>query len=412
MTYTPHEIPSEEAAKKFAKDQGLFGPTSLNIKSLIIPESSENPLKKVLIPMFGTRAEVDFTSYHAEFGIDKIKTKFNSEGKMTTEIKTKWKPISGTVKSHRYNPEQPSMLMYGGFTWPVHIVEEALESHQFLNLLKDFDPNNVDPNTHVDPFLKRSILAQEIAQQRIYDYERALITQDINRRQKCDRIKLLNFNVNFKSPVNLSYYLISAHVLQYMNQPPRIMAGFRSNARIAGPKPISTSKFMAAATVVTGIISLMFPQVAVPIRVGAIAASLALTGVFAENKLYVQHRFQEKIIRKEREHNENVAEILPDRKRREATEGHQFKQAIPPAAARDEVALPAEDLRCLGIDPATPGIDEKMVQRAFHKIIKLYHTDYHEGEEFKQKTRDIITSRNRIVGILKNRKDPYRQQKQ
>lgn len=215
LNFAPHEFTLTDAAKRFADEdqRRFFAPSSLNMKALAIPESPENPLKKLLLPIFGINADIESTTYHAEYGINRMRLVVGSDGKIKTEFYIDRYHISGKLGSHRYHQEQPSMSIYGGLTYEDQAVEEAMENYKLSHRLQPFDIKNIEPDIWVDPFEIRSARAQEIAQERINSCEIFRAHQDIRTRVTCDLISVHKINTNYN--LHLSHHLLPGYVLKY-----------------------------------------------------------------------------------------------------------------------------------------------------------------------------------------------------
>lgn len=415
LNFAPHEFSLAEAAKRFADEdkKRFFAPNPLNMKALAIPESPENPLKKLLLPIFGVNADIESTPYHADYVVNRTRFVADSDGKIKKEVYTDRYHISGKLGSHRYHQEQPSMSIYAGLTYEDAAVEEALENYKLSHRLQPFDIKNIEPDTCVDPFVIRSARAQEIAQERINSFEISRVHQDIRQRVYCDLIIVQKLNINYN--LQLSYHLLPGYVLKYPNQPARIMPAFKDKFRIVGPGALSIPKCVAVAVTIASIAATLVPQVAFTLRLTGVIAATVLSGVGAQQKLYLQNNFQQHRIKKARENNESVAEMLTDRKRREATENS--RQSSDSSFTADFSAPAdhdlAEHLARLDLNPRMPfqSITEEIVQKAWLIKIKKVHTDTHKPGSNLEETQKVNISRDYLKNRLKNKKDPYTQQK-
>lgn len=408
LNFAPHEFSLEEAAKRFADadNKRFFAPNPLNMKALAIPESPENPLKKLLIPIIGVNADIESSHYHADYGVTRTRFVVCLDGKIKTEFYTDWYHISGNLGSHSYHQEQPSMSIYGGLTYEDAAVEEALENYKLSHRLQPFDNKNIQPDTCVDPFVIRSARAQEIAQRRINSLENSRVLQDIRQRVYCDFINVQKLNINYN--LQLSYHLLPGYVLKYPQQPARIMPAFKDESRVVGPGALSVPKCVAMAITMASIAATLVPQVAFTLRLTAVIAASVLSGLGAQQKLYLQNNFQQHRIKKARDKNESVAELLTDRKRREATENSRHSSN---SAFKADFSAPvdhdlAEHLARLGLNPTMPfhSITEEIVHKAWLKKIKEVHTDTHKPGSNLAETQKVNISRDILRKRIKAKK--------
>ncbi len=393
LTYHPHAFSIEEAAEKFqaSDSRRIFSPIRVKSKEGIIPRQ-EDPLKKVLVPCFGVETKIASTSYSGQYGIDRVvyDTTTDSEGKTTTttRIETDWYHISGVVGPVSYTPEDKNMTVYGGFSWGAEPIERALEGYRFTANLQPFDASLIDEKIHIDPFLKRSAIAQETANDRIRSEERGRIHADISNRSGYSQTRINSFNTRFHH-FSLNTYLLPAYILQYPNHPARILPALSiEDKNIYGPKQYSVTKSVIASAVATSLFAILFPQFAIATRVAWVAGTSVLSALWAKYQGgSTQYTIQQHRIDKEIKNNETVSETIADKNRFHTTS----RNFLPKPA--EKLLLDAEFYKTLDLDP-NQTVTKEIVTEAFAKRIKAAHPDVKGGSTAE--ARKIITAKKKF----------------
>ncbi len=400
LHYVPHQFSRAEACKRFVENDKarLFAPVYKETTQPVLHISNVEPLRKTLVPMYRFQAETHASVYKGEFGIERIVNYWVSDGKgggyTATQIVIDWHPISGIIPGRRYAPEEKAMSIYGGFTWPSHLIEKALRRRP-IGQLKPFDEASVESDIFVDPFLKRAAIAHEIAQERIRALEIKRACENISTQTGYYHTRVNRIKIVYNS-FQASSLLLPAYVLQFPGTPPRVMSAFGDKVKIAGAGSLSISKCMSAGMAAASILSLIIPG-ALPIRLGTIVVGAAVSGLWASYGPTVRQAWQKKRLAAERENNESVAESNADKSRREATEKFQ------PQTAEIEGLDPAL-LELVGLDPAEPVTEEKL-QAAFHQRVKQIHPDRQPGSS--KQTQAVIHARDRLLADLRRGKRHY-----
>jgi len=416
LRYIPHDFTYLVACEKFVEEDSkrLFAPRhTQSLQPTVLTESNADYLRKVLLPFFGINATVTRTEYTGEYGYTKSYTttsvttdeKGNSQTSTQTHYYTEWHHISGTIGSCRYTQEDSGLCVYAGLKWDSKTIENGMGSWKFTQNLKSFDPTVIEADTHVDPFLKRAAIAQEIGTSRIFDYETQRIRKEIYSRKACDDVSIKHYQVYWDS-FNTSSFLLPCYILQYPNCPPRLMPALNKNViQVKGTAPLSIPKVMTATTIATTILSLFVPQVAVPVRIIAVLVSAASSGAWARYRLSFTHSWQQGSIESERKQNEAVAETIADRKRRQATEKISASQGSESAFVQS---------RFLDVDPiyfqvlgigSEEEMTEENIRQAFIKKIKVNHPDQKSGSSHK--AQEIIKARDVMLGAIQKRKEKF-----
>jgi hypothetical protein len=321
LSFIPHEFSHQEACKRFIDQdkKRLFAPFHANTLQLVnLPDPKDNPLKKVLLPFFGVNAEISQTDYSASYGITKVIIHTNSRGQTITRTYTDWHDISGSIGPHKYTQEDPKMCIYGGLTWDSRGIEQAMENCEISSPLKPFDSKFVNPDTTVDPFLKRSAFTRKIANERIRDAEYNRIERAIKEFIPCDLVKVSKANINVKT-FKMSNYLLPAYILQYPGHSPRIMPALNNKVVIIGSNPLSMAKCSGAVAVAATALSLFFPEWAFSTKLSMILISSLLSALWARYRLTIEHTWQQSTVESDRKRNAFVSETITDKTRLQAT---------------------------------------------------------------------------------------------
>lgn len=396
LAYLPHAFNKTEAARRFANHDShrLFAPSD---KTTQITIASNNPLKKVLLPFFGVNTSIARTKYLALYGIDYTYTTHDAKGNAYVRTETNWYPISGTLGKQNYSQEDADMRIYAGFTWYAPTIEKAMERYPVTRYLQPFTIENVAADTLVDSFLKRSAIAQESANQRINNAEEYRIQNDIEQRVSCDHVSIQTYSITYNS-FNLSNFLLPAYILQYPNQAPRILPAIsEKDTTIHGAEPLSVSKVTAASMATTSLLALLFPSVALPVRIGAVVTSTFVSALWARYNLSTVYLFHQRKLRSELDANETVAETIADKMRFDATSRNFIDMEKPFVLDVDPAFY-----KVMGLNPDKPFTAED-VQAAFSKKIKQAHPD--KGGD-AETTRKILEARNTFFNALAKKPDP------
>jgi len=400
FTFIPHQFGFEEACKRFIEEDKdrLFAPSKPEwSKALAIQGSVKEPLKKVFIPYFYVNAETIKTEFNGEFGITRTYVIHTKKGPIYSTY-TDWYPLSGTLGPRIYEPENDDLFVYGGLTWSSRLVEKAVSGFDIIRHLKPFDPKLIDSMTTVDPFLKRSAIAQDTALTRIKSFERERIKGEIRRRSGRLKVSVNYMDIQYKN-VKIQGCLLPVYILKYnKNTPPRVLPAINiRKTKITGPVKLSPSKCMVGSAVVSTVAvigcSILFPEVSLQAELLMIPLSVALTGLWAQHHLKIRSIYQGWELKRERELNASVSETKADRERREATEEFSSSNQI--------VELVSKHFYALGLDPEEP-ITNKKIQDAFADKIKKCHPDITKGNS--DKAIEIIEARNAFLKAFGRRR--------
>lgn len=394
LDYIPHAFSLEEASKRIheADSNRLFAPMSFK-KSTELAISNGRPIKKVLFPTYGVNARVSKTYYEGAWEEDYDVSTIDDKGNTTTTTYTNTYPVSGWLGSCSYTQENSGMLIYAGFSCKSALVEQALGSYRFTRALQKFDKAKVEEDVVIDPFLKRLAIGKEIANQRVKSAEENRIENAIRGQAwtRVDRVRIYSYSITYNH-FGLTANLLPAYVFQYQHTPPRILAALCETDKIVyGAAPLSIGKTMMASALTTTAASLLFPQVAIPLRVASIAASSFFAGLFARYHLSARYVFQERKLNLEKSYNETVAETIADKLRFEATSKH-----FTSPDKKQVLDVDPDFYVVMGLDP-TKEITEKDVQTAFNTKIKEAHPD--KGGSAEQ-TRKVIAARNKFITAI------------
>lgn len=404
LNYVPHKFSTEEAAKKFAENdqKRFFAPIQLTQSEALTIHV--NPIKKILIPIFGVNAKIIRTDFDGEEGHDRIDTEWyweNNELKSRTRIVTDWYNISGTLGPETFSQYESGMNIYGGFSYDSGPIEEAMGGFDNDVDLREFDAKSLDAETVVDPFLKRAAIAQETGYDRITSYEKGRAARYIKRKTGADQTRVYSVSITYGS-FKLSSYLLPSYILQYAGVPPLIMPAFKHDVKIIGPSQLSVTKLMTVSGAAATAISLLFPQVAIPVRVIMVIASTVTGGLWAKFGLSVRNSMQQGRIEKEKNNNETVSESISDRNRRMSTEGHGPTSSSSEGNQKSVLDLDPKFFLILDLDPYQP-ITEEVIREAFNKQIKIFHPDHNQNGS-DEIAKDLINARQVMLEAVKNTK--------
>jgi hypothetical protein len=143
---------------------------------------------------------------------------------------------------HEYTPQDGGMSLYGGFKWAPFSIEGALKGINFATMLKPYKLEKISTKTVIDPFLKYSSAAKEIAAKRIEAEE-----------QKRVHNYLLGKYPGFTPLRNTSYvdadydysfttFMAPFYILEQDSASPRFLLAHRDKNAVYGPSPISSLK--------------------------------------------------------------------------------------------------------------------------------------------------------------------------
>jgi hypothetical protein len=286
----------------------------------------------------------------------------------------------------------PYMIVYAGFRWPATMLENALEGYKINQYLQPFDIKSVAADIYIDPFLKRSAIAQETANNRIKKEEQERIRADIRDRSGYSDTYIDRFSIEIEA-FYLQSFLLPAYILQYPNLPPRILPAISKNdTKVYGLAPLSVPKLVAAGTATSLVIATLFPNVAISFRLAFIALSAASSAFWASYGRATQFYFQKHKLEREERDNETVSETIADKNRFEET-ARDFLQS------NQLFDLSDDFYQIMGLDPCQP-VTEEIVRQAFNQKIKEVHPDHHGKTD---ETRQLLEARQAFLSGLRSK---------
>lgn len=396
LGYIPHKFDKQEAGRMFVERdrKRLFAPSlpATNTSSLAVSRS--DPLKKMALPFFCGEVQLQPAKYNAEYGITHTYETRDHKGNTTTHTYTIWHPISGTLPAIRFDETQEGMKVYAGLQWADALLEQAFSGYQVIDKTIPFDITKIAPDTEVDPFLKKAALAQSKIQSRVDEMQMERAQKDASMNSGSSQIRILLLNYEFHS-FKLTPVMFGGYLLTRFHCPPMVLPAIENNTAVFGTSQISVGKATGAAAIVSTVAAILLPQYSIPLRVLCSMVIPFLTALGAKYHLQIQDAMEQRTIRKTAEENEELAESINDRLRREATE-----KAVP------NVSLIAADQKyfaVLGLDPNQPYTEDD-IRKAYYKEIKAAHPDSN-GNTVKsnQKASELNQARTVLTQCINNK---------
>lgn len=390
ISLIPHQFSTEEAWKRFLDAKNpLFSPTPRKSAEVSM---DVNPIKKVFVPCFSVDANIESSQYQGQYGILRSEPYVGGDGKIHTRIRTDWYDTQGTL-----GPRSYSLLFYAGNGWDESTMMRAMREGRdgsFDDIAVPFDPKKMSKEILVDPFCKPSAIAQSEGYKEMKDFEVSRAERDIRDRHWRATLATVDKIDSKYGGFKISSYLLPAYVLEYPKCPPRVMPAFNQRVVVIGKSPLSAPKCMMAASLGTAALSLMFPQVSIPARVGMTAASAVMTGLWAQHRLSIAHHFQQTQKETRQRYYESVNPTMMDKKRSEMTSKNKEPSGI-------DLGVGPIHYEILGLD-SKQQVTEEMVQKAFLKRFSDVNADKNKsGKESHNASCALITARSTLIGGIR-----------
>jgi hypothetical protein len=397
LSWAKHRLARETAANRFieAERGRLLAPLSQTVSSQFIVNAAGNPLRKVFFPFFGVNAAFKQTDYEGKYGILKHEISIK-DGKPKTKTRTDWYHISGSLGPSQYQQEDDSMRIYAGLTWKNSLIERAFVSEKFSHVLQPFQSTNIDSDAWVDPFVKRCVLAQEIAWDRIQDLERDRIRNDIRRRTNCDFTCIHSLNSSINS-LHLTAFYLPGYILEYPHSPARVLSALSEKGQVVGTGTLSKLKCMTLAGIASIAFSLFFPEISLALRLGMVASTCIGSGLWAHYRSDIVYHHQQASVSREKLRNEEISETRADKRRRLETEPLNREPLL---GGFSTLEIDPLYFQKIDLDPAQQ-ISEELVNKAFYAKISVAHPDRKTGSNHA--ARELIEARNSIITAIRKR---------
>lgn len=344
----------------------------LDSKSLAL--STQNPLKRVCLPLYVADFHVINIKYQVRYGINHQTVRYDSKGNPYIYYYTDYYFLNRSLPSHYFNSITGKACLYAGYTYPVSDVEEVVSKLNIFEHAVPYDSNYIEESTIVDPFLMRSETARHKLLTRLKSSLREAIIADTNRQVRCDHISIQSIDYEIAKS-QISTVLFPSYILQYGQSPAQIMAAIRHAEKISGMPTISSKKVMMASIVPSIILGLAVPG-SLAFRAVVTATTVALSGTFSSWTPWVKYRSEKYLLEREKKHNGAIDESKDDQARREETESFISYDDVEPKMGADQVIYDIDPInfQVLGLSPCDP-IDEEIVVTAFLTEIRKCHPD-------------------------------------
>lgn len=266
----PHQFNTEEAIKKFDNhdNKRIFKPIAWT-------QNDITHLKKVFIPYVFAKGESK-GKYTAQYGI----TRSVRCGKHTYHY-TNWYNIANSLPLIKYN-QNDGLKLYTGYTYENNLIEEIMCDPTDLSI-SQFLSKHFYTTIDIDPFLMDQEQINTFIDNKIYKLEEQRASNHIYAKSGADKVYGLKLDINYTK--ELSYYLLPIYVLQKSDEPPRILPAYNKDSTwVYGSHDVSITKTMITTAVMGTVLSLVFPQFAIPIRLASIGSSIT-SGIYVGNRL-------------------------------------------------------------------------------------------------------------------------------
>lgn len=293
--FIPHQITMEEAINIFNNYD-----SNRIFKPLTWTNNDITKLKKVFIPFVFVDVETE-GHYTAKYGI----THTVRYGRKAHQTITTWYKTSSDLPLHHYS-EKDGFKIYTGYTYDINLV--AVATHEPINysLLQPF--NNTVNNTvnNIDPFLMKQVDIDQFVSDKIDALEEQRALDDIYNVTGSGNVDKLNLTINWDC--ELHHYLLPVFVHQVKDEPPRILPAYYKSNNVCGVHSISVSKTMFATMAMTTILSIAFPQFAIPLRLFTVASGIS-AGVYAQLRLKLINNKQHLCISQRKNEEVDITEV-------------------------------------------------------------------------------------------------------
>lgn len=399
ITFIPHQFGREEAAAFFVEHSKKFGYFSEapETKTLMSTDSSApNPLRAYSIPVASGHAETLKISVAAKCGFFEHKTSYSSKGKVNSKITTRWSGFQGEIQGTTYRPYDLGMMKYAGEMWPAALVEEAYQGVDFRTQLLSYDPDKL--SGEVEPFKMTHRLIYDEIYQEIMEREERRAIKIIQLKTGCDEVELMDFDVEFRL-LKLSAHILPIYVLDYPNQPPRIMAALKNRVKIAGSVPLNTQKCVLASSIALTLISVFFPMVALPGRFALVAVASGAVGVGGKLYLRAKKLWHQKNIQWRNSRNAQYVITDVDRQwqavtqKKPASSEGRFEQRCSEEKKVKVLDVDYSYYRILGIDLKST-VNEEIIRIHFVEQVKKFHPDVFGSDEQMKR---LLKARNEML---------------
>lgn len=217
----PFKITRQQANNIFITQPNFLEPSN-NISGLIV--SNGDPVKECLIPFHSADINNIYSSYVAEYGIDRTEYYWVPvyDGKririqQQSRVVTDWYRVSGNIYATNYAFGEKWSQIYAGFVYPRILIEDILpltSTDQLQNLTKDMLMTGSGKRT-VYPHEMTMALALEKINSHLQEKEDKRVRKYLLRKHSADHVKILTLDMNLQdADIKLYSYFVPAYIYQ------------------------------------------------------------------------------------------------------------------------------------------------------------------------------------------------------
>lgn len=309
MRYLPHAFSITVAARKFleADSQRWFAPSVE--RSTAIVTSDKDPLRKVLVPIYGIRATTSNISYTATYDVPYTVSSIDSKGNTTYNTYYTSYSTRGVLSAQSFSDQKRAdMVIYAGDEFYAETVESAVGGLNYQEAdFQTFTRQTAPPDVVLDKLSMTEEKSKSVAANRVANAVYALIRSDVRwRHGSAEHVSVTwtNYSVDGKTFLTLR----PMYALKLPGQPLRALAAYNQEcSKVYGPAATSDAKVMlVTAMTAFGIGMLLFSPSANEDRLYlllAVAVITAVSGVISNTQLDILNDSQKGSIEKARKNN-------------------------------------------------------------------------------------------------------------
>lgn len=363
--------------------------------------------------------------YDCKYGIDKLifKTRIVVvDGKVKTqvvsEIETTWYHVSGTMNKYNYFPKDRNMLIYAGFKYPRHHIEDTIKLHT-KNIDNLYYEDLVDPNGKkyiIDKHEMKMGYGVEKIINSVYIAEKQRIKNFIMSKYDADHVKVNSIDLDMSSA---DITLLSLHLPAYIYTLPlinkdihKIVCG--NSGKVGGIELLSPRAAFIGSSTLGFIISLglLAQPLSYPLVSSVLMRSLIygfstgfVTSTLTKISNWYKIRYYDKHIINESKYNQTFEETKDDNQRK--TNAENFNENENNDLNKFNINL-IEDSKyiILGLDPGNRlNYTLTDIKKAYRNEINKYHPDKHKSNNnmfYNEITIQINNAYGELVRIYKN----------
>lgn len=404
-----HKLSRTEAAKTFVESQKRSLILGGLLSSSAAVRQEDDPLKKMVLPMWRGRVLTRQTTFKGFFGLPTSSWHYDfGRRRFVRRTTVDWQRLGGKLGATRLD----GFTMYAGLAFAPSLVHDAMGGREKLPPLQAFSRQIVPEDVEIDPFKVKVALAEEALHHAVEVQERSRIVEAVKEHHGQNAlVRLDEFDVQVEE-ASLSGVYLAAYVLRpSADAVPQIMSAFDDKVRISGVGVLDPVRSGGV-----GMSIGMIAQTVLPMFVPALRGAKGLWiagGLIGAGYSVVRKKFRKWQERREldRAFEANAAsdETEGDRWRQEYTEMMNAAEA----EAMQDFSLSTEEegplegrvlagrvpratLDILGIE-MHERVTPAEVRRRFHAKLKMMHPD--RGGTAEQ-TRNLIEAREKVLDAL------------